>query len=84
MPKPIFYTVDFVDTKTGQQYFRLMDSSLDITHKQRMEDFQKELHADHRIEAYEIAMMPEELDDLGISEYNFHTTYWSRALQGAV
>ena len=83
MPKPIFYTVDF-ENDYGQQYFRLMNSSLNITHEQRMAEFQKELGSQYTVTAYEIDMEPGEMLENGITSHVFKNTYYDRALQGAV
>ena len=94
MTKPYhFFTVSFMSIYDGQHYFRLIDSPVGATHKERMEHFDKDINGcweannfdpQYSITAYEIDMEPGEMLEEGITSHVFRETYWDQLLQGAV
>jgi hypothetical protein len=83
MKHRFFYTVDFIDNRTGQQLFRLMTAKISANHDRRMAEFQEELGDRFTITAYDLDMSAGEMLDNGITCQVFRDTYWDRALVGA-
>jgi hypothetical protein len=71
-----FFTVDFIDNHTGQQFFRLMTAVVTSNHKDRMAEFQEELGDRMTITAYM-------LDSDSPHDPVMFDTFWDRALVGA-
>jgi len=70
-----FFTVDFIDNHTGQQFFRLMTAVVTSSHKDRMAEFQEELGDRMTITAYM-------LDSDSPQNPVMFDTFWDRALVG--